>query len=387
MIPIVRMGLAIPPPAQPHEALLDNPLINKLWLSESLPVGVFQSFAAENKLTPMTDNLQILLRERPNGKLTPEHFESRNVTRPTPNEGEVLIRSVLLSLDAANRAWLQGATYKAAVNPGDVMHGLAIGEVVESRSSDFKAGDLVLAELGWQEWGVLPARALRRCTDHRPLSQQLSLTGVAGLTAYHGLMSVSGIRDGETLLVSAAAGSVGSIVGQIGKLQGARVVGIAGGKEKCAWVVDSLGFDACIDYKGEDVSAALKTHCPKGVDVYFDNVGGVILQAALFAMRNHGRIACCGAVSQYDSATPKSPAGIPGLLVVKRVRMEGFIVMDYYDKNEAALRDLTAWSKSGKLKVAEDIIPGLAAAPAALVGLLAGENRGKRMIRVSADPS
>jgi NADPH-dependent curcumin reductase CurA len=335
----------------------------------------------------MTENLQILLREKPQGRLTAEHFETRSVLRGAPNDGEVLVRSVLLSLDAANRAWLQGATYKSAVNPGDVMHGLAIGVVADSRSADFKAGDVVMGELGWQEWAVLPARALRRCPDHRPLSEQHSLIGVAGLTAYHGLLNVSGIAEGETLLVSAAAGSVGLLVGQIGKIKGARVVGIAGGQEKCAWVVSTLGFDACIDYKNEDVPAALRTHCPTGVDVYFDNVGGPILQAALFAMRNRGRIACCGAVSQYDSAAPKSPAGIPGLLVVKRLRMEGFIVTDYADKNEQALSDLMSWSKAGKLKVAEDIVAGLSNAPAALVGLLAGENRGKRMIRVSADPS
>jgi NADPH-dependent curcumin reductase CurA len=164
------------------------------------------------------------------------------------------------------------------------------------------------------------------------------------------------------------------------------VVGIAGGAEKCAWVVSQLGFDACIDYKNEEVPAQLKVHCPKGVDVYFDNTGGPILQAALFAMRNHGRIACCGAVSQYDSAAPKSPAGIPGLLVTKRIRMEGFIVMDFADKNDQALSDLMTWSRTGKLKVAEDIVPGLSNAPSALVGLLAGENRGKRMIRVSEDP-
>jgi NADPH-dependent curcumin reductase CurA len=334
----------------------------------------------------MTDNLQILLREKPNGKLTPEHFEQRKTPRGTPNDGEVLVRSVLLSLDAANRAWLQGATYKSAVNPGDVMHGYAVGQVVESRAPEFVVGDVVAGEIGWQEYAVLPGRALRHCPDHRPLSELHSLMGIAGLTAYHGLLNVSGIRDGETLLVSAAAGSVGSLVGQIGKIRGARVVGIAGGAEKCAWVVSQLGFDACIDYKNEDVPAQLKVHCPKGVDVYFDNVGGPILQAALFAMRNHGRIACCGAVSQYDSATPRSPAGIPGLLVTKRIRMEGFIVMDFADKNDQALSDLMTWSRTGKLKVAEDIVPGLSNAPSALVGLLAGENRGKRMIRVSEDP-
>jgi NADPH-dependent curcumin reductase CurA len=197
---------------------------------------------------------------------------------------------------------------------------------------------------------------------------------------------VAGIEAGETLLVSAAAGSVGSLVGQIGKIRGARVVGVAGGPEKCAWVVDELGFDACIDYKGEAVPAALGEHCPGGVDVYFDNVGGEVLQAALFAMKQRGRIACCGAVSMYDGGPLTGPVGIPGLLVVKRLRMEGFIVMDFADRDADAERDLRAWVADGRLKVIEDVIDGLENAPRGLIGLLAGENRGKRIIRVGPDP-
>jgi NADPH-dependent curcumin reductase CurA len=211
--------------------------------------------------------------------------------------------------------------------------------------------------------------------------------GIAGKTAYHGLLNVAGLESGETLVVSAAAGSVGSIVGQIGRIKGARVVGIAGGAEKCDWVVDALGFDACIDYKGSDVVAGLREHCPSGIDAYFDNVGGEILQAALFAMNMHGRIACCGAVSQYDGGAPTSPVGIPGLLVVKRLRMEGFIVMDFADRDAQAERDLREWASSGQLQVVEDVIDGLENAPRGLIGLLAGENRGKRMIRVGPDPA
>jgi NADPH-dependent curcumin reductase CurA len=335
----------------------------------------------------MTSNTQIVLAQRPTGRLQESHFEIRRAATPRPAEGQLLVRSVLLSIDAANRAWMQGPTYKDAVNEGDVMHGGAIGQVVESRASGFAAGDLVFGELGWQEYAVLDARAVAPCSDHRPLSHQLSVLGIAGKTAYHGLVNVSGIAAGETLVVSAAAGSVGSLVGQIGRIRGAHVVGIAGGPEKCAWVVDELGFDACIDYKHEELPAALAGFCEGGIDVYFDNVGGPILQAALFAMKLHGRIACCGAVSMYDGGSIAGPVGIPGLLVVKRIRMEGFIVMDFADRDAEAVRDLSAWTKSGELRVVEDVIEGLEHAPRGLIGLLAGENRGKRMIRVSPDPN
>ncbi|MEN8184914.1 MAG: NADP-dependent oxidoreductase [Myxococcota bacterium] len=334
----------------------------------------------------MADNTQILLVERPSGRLQESHFEIRQAPMPVPEEGQLLLRSILLSQDAANRAWMQGPTYKDAVNPGDVMHGYALGEVVESRSPEHQPGDLVMGEIGWQEYAALDARAVQRAPAHRPLTHLLSVLGIAGKTAYHGLLQVAGIEPGETLLVSAAAGSVGSLVGQIGRIRGARVVGVAGGAEKCAWVVEELGFDACIDYKGEDVPQALARDCPGGVDVYFDNVGGPVLQAALFAMKLHGRISCCGAVSMYDGGPLTGPVGVPGLLVVKRIRMEGFIVMDFADRDAEAERDLAAWAADGRLRVVEDVIEGLENAPRGLIGLLAGENRGKRMIRVGADP-
>lgn len=335
----------------------------------------------------MSGNTQVLLTERPSGKLETSNFTIRDGDMPTLDDGQVLVRSVLLSIDAANRAWMQGATYKSAVEEGDVMHGGAIAEVLESRSDRFAEGDLVWGEVGWQEYAALDARHLAPVGAHRPLTHHLSVLGVAGLTAYHGLLDVVGIEEGETLLVSAAAGSVGSLVGQIGTIRGARVVGIAGGPEKCQWVVDELGFDACIDYRGEKLSRALREHCPDGVDVYFDNVGGPILEAALFAMNLHGRISCCGAVSQYDSDAPTGPRGVPGLIVTKRLTMKGFIVMDYADQQDRAIADLSAWAADGRLKVVEDVIDGLEAAPDALVGLLAGQNRGKRMVRVSPDPA
>ncbi|MDH3211368.1 MAG: NADP-dependent oxidoreductase [Myxococcales bacterium] len=334
----------------------------------------------------MADNTQIVLVERPTGKLKESHFELRQGPMPVPGDAQVLVRTILLSQDAANRAWMQGPTYRAAVNPGDVMHGYALCEVVESNAPDHQPGDLVLGEAGWQEYAALDAGAVQRAAKVRPLTHLLSVLGIAGKTAYHGLLNVAGIEPGETLLVSAAAGSVGSLVGQIGRIRGARVVGVAGGPEKCAWVVAELGFDACIDYKGDALPAALGEHCPRGVDVYFDNVGGDILQAALFAMNQRGRIACCGAVSMYDGGALTGPIGVPGLLVVKRLRMEGFIVMDFADRDADAERDLSAWVADGRLKVVEDVIDGLENAPRGLIGLLAGENRGKRIIRVGPDP-
>lgn len=335
----------------------------------------------------MPTNMQILLAETPRGKLEEGHFEIRLGAVPPIDEGQVLVRNVLLSIDAANRAWMQGATYKSAVEVGQIMHGYAIGEVIESLSPRFAVGDVVSGELGWQEFAAMDADHVAPVGEHRPLSHNHSVLGIAGITAYHGLLTLFGIEQGETLLVSAAAGSVGSLVGQIGKIKGARVVGIAGGPEKCAWVVDELGFDACIDYKNEKLSAALREHCPAGVDVYFDNVGGTILEAALFAMNLHGRISCCGAVSQYDGASPTGPRGVPGLLVTKRLTMRGFIAMDFPEQDATALSDLAAWAASGQLQVVEDVIDGLDSAPMALIGLLAGENRGKRMVRVGPDPA
>lgn len=335
----------------------------------------------------MTRNRRILIRELPRDRLTTDCFEMDEAAVPEPADGQLLVRTLLLSQDAANRAWMQGATYRDAIEAGQVMASGGIGEVVTSRAEGFAPGDIVWGETGWQEYAVLEARATQRLRRHEPLSHLISLLGVAGKTAYHGLINVAGIHAGETLLVSAAAGSVGSIVGQIGRIKGARVVGIAGGPEKCRWAVEALGFDACLDYKDEatPLPKQLSATCPEGVDVYFDNTGGDILQAALFAMRQRGRIACCGAVSMYDGKPRPGPFGVPGLLVVKRLRMEGFIVMDFAHLDRDAEHDLSMWAADGRLQVVEDILDGLEQAPAGLVGLLAGENRGKRMIRVGPD--
>jgi len=329
-------------------------------------------------------NRQIHIVELPKDKLGPQHFKLADGPMPTPKDGEVLLKTRLISLDAANRAWMQGATYRAAIEAGQVMAGGAVAEVVEAKAPGFAKGDLVFADTGWQDYASLPAKTLQKLPRMEPVSHLLSVYGIAGLTAYFGLLSVGKPKAGETVVVSAAAGSVGVFVGQIAKLKGCRVVGIAGGEKKCSWLKNELGFDEVIDYKAEAVSGGLKRAAPKGIDVYFDNTGGDILEACLFRMNLHGRISCCGAVSQYDGAAPAhGPRGIPGLIVTKRLTMQGFIVMDFMAERDKAMADLQSWVKSGQVKVPEDILDGLENTPKALIGLLAGDNFGKRMVRVS----
>ena len=337
----------------------------------------------ENRQGKPSVNRQVLLVEKPTGKLGPEHFKMSEGAIPEPRDGEALLRTRYISLDAANRAWMHGATYRAAVEPNTVMAGGGIAEVVASKAPGLSPGDIVFGDTGWQDYAAVPARHLTRLPKIEPMTHLLSVYGIAGLTAYFGLLDAGKLKAGETVVVSAAAGSVGSIVGQIAKIKGCRVVGIAGGRDKCNWLTSELGFDAAVDYKDGAVFKALKAAAPDGIDVYFDNVGGDILEACLAQMNNHGRIACCGAISQYDGApSATGPRGVPGLIVVKRLTMQGFIVTDYMGRRDEALRDLQSWVASGKLKVQEDVVNGLENTPKALIGLLAGENRGKRMIKV-----
>ncbi len=334
----------------------------------------------------MPTNRQFLIDHLPTSKLTPDVFRLSESTAPSPGEGEVLVRTRYVSLDAANRAWMWGATYRAALKAGDVMAGGALAEVVESRSPGFAAGDLVWGDAGWQDYAVLKGSdigKLGKAPAGQPLTYLISVYGIAGLTAYFGLLEVGQPRAGETVVVSAAGGSVGSLVGQIAKIKGCRVVGIAGGADKCALLTSELGFDAAVDYKSPEFNKALRAAVPKGIDVYFDNVGGAVLEACLFNMNQNGRISCCGAVSQYDSPTAHGPRGVPGLIVTKRLTMRGFIVMDFDDQSDRALADLHGWVASGQLKVREDIVDGFEQLPAALIGLLAGDNIGKRMVKVA----
>src|SRR5215471_14793936 len=324
-----------------------------------------------------TINRQIMLIEKPAGKLAPEHFEMRDGAMAEPKDGEALLRVRYISLDAANRAWMHGATYRSAVEANSVMAGGGIAEVVSSKATGLAPGDIVFGDTGWQEYAAVPAKHLTKLPRVEPMTHLLSVFGIAGLTAFFGLLEIGKPKAGETVVVSAAAGSVGSLVGQIAKIKGCRVIGVAGGKDKCHWLTSELGLDAAVDYKDGATFKALRAAAPKGIDVYFDNVGGDILEACIAQMNLRGRIACCGAISQYDGVpSAHGPRGVPGLIVVKRLIMQGFVVMDYAEHNQQALAELQAWVKSGKLKVQEDIIEGFENIPAALIGLLAGENRG-----------
>jgi hypothetical protein len=299
----------------------------------------------------MTRNKQIVVRELPEGDLEESHFELRDGDLPSISDGEALVRTILISVDAANRAWMQGPTYRKAVKAGDVMHAYAIGEVVESKDAALKPGDIVAAEASWSEYVTIKARDAEKLADHRPLSQLMSVFGIAGKTAYHGLMQIGQPKAGNTIVVSAAAGSVGMYVGQIAKALGCRAVGIAGGAEKCAWVTKELGFDTCVDYRGGNLFRELKAACPDGIDVYFDNVGGGTLETVLFQMNMKARVVCCGAVSQYnaEAGAGAGPRNLPGMLVVKRLRMEGFIYFDFAAEDEKALSDLRKWVDEGKM--------------------------------------
>jgi NADPH-dependent curcumin reductase CurA len=329
-------------------------------------------------------NRQWLYARQPQGKIGPDTFQWTETAIPAPRDGEVLVRTRMLSLDPANRAWMMGKTYRDALEPGQVMSGFAIGEVVESKSGGLKTGDIVEGDWGWQDYAALPARRLTRRTTQAPLEHLVGPLSITGLTAYFGLLEVGQLKPGDTVLVSAAAGAVGTMVGQIAKLAGCRVVGTAGGQDKCDWLVRELGFDAAVDYKAGGVRRALAAVCPGGVDVYFDNTGGPVLEAALSLMNLRGRIVCCGNVSQYDVEKPApGPMAVPGLVVTKRLRMEGFVVMDFFDRRAPAEARLAQWVADGRIKAIVDIVDGLDKAPQALIGLFEGNNRGKRAVRVS----
>jgi len=331
----------------------------------------------------MAANKQWIYARKPAAEVGPENFDLREAPMPEPRAGEVLVRTTLLSLDPASRAWMQGATYRSQLNPGDVMAGWGLGEVVASNAKGFEPGDLVSGEYGWQQFAALPARALtRHDRKHKP-EHILGVLGITGLTAYFGMLDVGRPRPGETVLVSGAAGAVGSIAGQIARIAGCRVIGTTGGPDKCKWIVDDLGFDAAIDYKSDTLDKALKAACPNGLDVYFDNTGGEVLAAALRRMNVFGRVSCCGAISQYNTSTPApGPFGVPGFIVTKRIRMEGFVVMDFYNRRAQAEDALGRWLGEGKLKAPVDVVEGFEKMPSALAGMFAGKNRGKLMVRV-----
>ena len=330
-------------------------------------------------------NRQFLLAKRPVGAATRDTFTYQQVPVGTPKDGEVLVRNEYLSLDPAMRGWMnEGKSYIPPVGIGEVMRALGVGKVIASNNPKFAVGDYVNGALGVQDYFLGEPRGFYKVDPTlAPLPRYLSALGMTGMTAYFALLETGAPKAGETVVISGAAGAVGSIAGQIAKLKGCRVVGIAGGADKCAFLVDELGFDAAIDYKNEDVPAALKRECPKGVDVYFDNVGGDILDAVLSRLALKARVVICGAISQYNNKEAvKGPANYLSLLV-NRARMEGFVVMDHAANFAAAGQEMAGWMAQGKLKSKEDIVEGLETFPETLMKLFNGENFGKLVLKVS----
>ncbi len=334
----------------------------------------------------MTDqtNRQFLLAKRPVGAATRDAFTFQQVPVVQPEDGQILVKNEYLSLDPAMRGWMnEGKSYIPPVALGEVMRALGVGKVIASAHPGFAVGDYVNGALGVQDYFVGEPRGFYKVDPKLvPLPVYLSALGMTGMTAYFALLEVGAPKAGDTVVISGAAGAVGSIAGQIAKLKGCRVVGIAGGKEKCALLTEELGFDGAIDYKSEDVIAGLKRECPKGVDVFFDNVGGDILDTVLSRLNFKARVIICGAISQYNNKEAvKGPSNYLSLLV-NRARMEGFVVMDYADRYAAAGQEMAGWLAKGQLKSKEHIVEGLETFPESLMKLFNGENHGKLVLKV-----
>ena len=331
-------------------------------------------------------NRQFKLIARPAGAVKRSDFEFASSPVRDPAEGEVVIQLLYASLDPAMRGWMNDGreSYMPPVALGEVMRAIAVGRVIASKNAQFAVGDHVTGLLGLQDYAYSNGQGLNKVDPKlAPLPMYLGALGMPGLTAYFGLLDIGQPKAGETVVVSGAAGAVGALVGQIAKIKGARVVGIAGGADKVRYLVDELGFDAAIDYKKDDVAAALKTHCPNGVDVYFDNVGGDILDAVLLNLALHARIVICGAISQYNNTQAvKGPANYLSLLV-KRATMKGLMVGDYYPRAMEAIKDMGSWIATGKLKTREDVVDGLENFPEAFQKLFSGQNNGKLVLKIA----
>ena len=331
---------------------------------------------------PLT-NRQILLRRRPNGLLSPEDTELVTTAAPVPADGEALLRTTYIGLDAAARTWLNDQPgYLPPVALGEVIRAAGIGEVVESRCDAYQVGDLVTTLTGFQEYSIIRddvfSTVIPGETDQVAI---MSVYGSSGATAYFGMTDIGRPQPGETVVVSAAAGATGSVAGQVAKIAGARVIGIAGGPEKCRAVVEDFGFDACIDYKNDDLPAALKQHCPKGVNVYFDNVGGPILNAVLGRLAPKARVVLCGVISSYLTGEHPGPANYVNLLA-KTASMQGFNALEMWNRFDEAFADLRRWERDGSLRHRETIFEGLDSCVDALNGLFTGANIGKMLVKI-----
>lgn len=335
-----------------------------------------------------TMNRRIVLAARPHGEPTPAHFRMEEARVPTPRAGEILLRTRWLSLDPYMRGRMSAAkSYAQPVAIGEPMVGGTVSEVVQSNNPDFAVGELVSAYAGWQDYAISDGRGLHRLPPGQPPTTALGILGMPGMTAYTGLLTIGRPKAGETVVVAAAAGPVGSLVGQIARLKGARAVGIAGGPDKCRYLTETLGFDAALDHRAEDFADALAAACPKGIDVYFENVGGAVFEAVLPLLNDFARVPVCGLVSGYNATElPPGPDRLPTLMrtvLTKRLHLQGFIVWDFADQQEAFVRDVGGWLAEGKVRHREDIVEGLEAAPEAFIGMLRGKNFGKLVVHVA----
>lgn len=327
-------------------------------------------------------NRRIVLASRPQGAVTADNFRLEQVRLAGLAEGQIRVRNLYLSIDPYMRGRMNDAkSYAEPVALGDVMIGATVGEVVESKHASFAVGDKVTGIFGWQEFGTSDGAGVRKLDDtHVPLTAYLGSAGMPGVTAWYGLNKIIAPRSGQTVVVSAASGAVGSVVGQLAKLAGCRAVGIAGGAEKCRYVVEELGFDACVDYKAGNLFGDLKAATPDGVDGYFENVGGEVLDATLSRMNPFGRIALCGMIANYDGQP--LPLKQPSIMLTMRLLVQGFIVSEHLDCWPEALQTLATLVASGKLRYRESIVEGLEHAPDALIGLLHGKNFGKQLVKI-----
>jgi NADPH-dependent curcumin reductase CurA len=330
---------------------------------------------------------QIVLANRPEGMPKESDFSLEEVPLPQLGAGQVLVRSLFLSIDPYIRSRLSGqAIYSKAVLPGEVVVGCVVGQVMESGDPRMAAGDIVEGMLGWQEYAVAAAKTLRKIDPSgAPISTALYVLGLTGLTAYFGLLDICRPQAGETVVISAAAGAVGSLVGQIARIKRCRTVGVVGREEKLRYVTEELGFDGAINYKASaDYEASLREQCPNGIDIYFDNVGGEITDAAVRLLNTRARIGVCGQISQYNFDSPQMGPRWLGQLTAKQARAEGFLVTQFSDRYEEGYRQLGTWLRQNRIRYREDIVEGLQNAPSAFIGMMEGENMGKRLVRIAA---
>ena len=338
---------------------------------------------------PNRTNRKIVLASRPEGAPQPSNFRLEQSPAPEPRDGQVLLHTLWLSLDPYMRGRMSAArSYAKPVEVGEPMVGGTVNEVAASKHPDFKPGDIVLGYAGWQDYAVSDGAGLRKLDPRRaPISTALGVLGMPGMTAYTGLLTIGQPKPGETVVAAAATGPVGSLVGQIAKIKGCRTVGIAGGQDKCRYLVDEFGFDAAVDHRSKNFPEELRRACPKGIDVYFENVGGAVWDAVFPLLNDFARIPVCGLIAQYNmTELPGGPDRTPQLfrqVLTKRLTIRGFIVSDFASQAEAFARDVSAWLQQGKIKYKEDVVEGLENAPQAFVGLLQGKNFGKLLVRVS----